>query len=382
MKVAVGHSDDPDSADAIEEILEHCRATLDGAKPTAAIVYSSLDQDYDVVLDAIHAAFGDIALIGCTTDGELSSEQGFMEDSLVVIFFSSERVRIAVGAGRMVNEDHRAAAAEAMKQARESLGADIAMCIALPTRAGDIGSAVTQALVHEAGEGIPVFGGIAADQWTFDTTYQFFGREVCTNIVPVMLFSAPLALGCGRAAGWMPIGNRHPAVGNGARIDTIGDRTGLGYYHKYLGTDSTPPSEAPLAIFEPGRDDYYLLNPVVYDPDAGWIELSQPIPEGCEVQLTQATRDTILEATRQSVNAAMEEYPGDKPDFGLFFSCAARRQILGTRSHTEEETIRELTPDALPYAGFYAYGEIGPGRHGASAFNTVTLISVLVGECD
>jgi hypothetical protein len=48
------------------------------------------------------------------------------------------------------------------------------------------------------------------------------------------------------------------------------------------------------------------------------------------------------------------------PDAALFFSCAARKNLLGTRTGEELEQIRGILGRAVPICGFYGYGEISP----------------------
>ena len=95
--VAIGHSEDIDSADAIEEVLEQCREELGDATAQAGILYASIDHEYGELLEAINRAHPEIELIGCTTDGELSSRMGFLEDSITLLLFHSDVIDIKAG---------------------------------------------------------------------------------------------------------------------------------------------------------------------------------------------------------------------------------------------------------------------------------------------
>ena len=48
-----------------------------------------------MILAAVLVTFSRLELIGCTTDGELSSEHGFSEDSAVLCLLAGDDVRIA-----------------------------------------------------------------------------------------------------------------------------------------------------------------------------------------------------------------------------------------------------------------------------------------------
>lgn len=74
-----------------------------------------------MILAIIQEAFPAIQLVGCTTDGELSSEMGFTEDSLILMVFASDTVEISAGAGREVDRRGEAAGREAAEAARAGL---------------------------------------------------------------------------------------------------------------------------------------------------------------------------------------------------------------------------------------------------------------------
>ena len=90
FKVAVGHSNDPDSDSAIEEVLEQCQTTLAGEIPAAGILFAAIDFEHSLLLNEINRAFPEIELIGCTTDAEISSVLEFEQDALTLMLFCSD----------------------------------------------------------------------------------------------------------------------------------------------------------------------------------------------------------------------------------------------------------------------------------------------------
>ena len=78
---------------------------------------------------------------------------------------------------------------------------------------------------------------------------------------------------------------------------------------------------------------------------------------------------------------ALTHYPGHTPSAALLFSCAARRQILGSRTAEEYKLIKLNMRDELPACGFYANGEISPlQQRGQTYFHNETFVTVLIGE--
>ncbi len=74
---AAGHSEDIDTLSAFAEVREQCEAALEGKPPQAGLLLDGIDFEHHELLDAINDAWPGIELIGCTTDGELSSCLGF-----------------------------------------------------------------------------------------------------------------------------------------------------------------------------------------------------------------------------------------------------------------------------------------------------------------
>src|SRR5688572_28332537 len=96
----VGHSEDLETSDADADGLVQCRERLKGTAPTAGLLFAAIDFDHQVMIDRINREFPGIQLIGCSTDGEISSELGFREDSVTLILFASDTVDITAGLGR------------------------------------------------------------------------------------------------------------------------------------------------------------------------------------------------------------------------------------------------------------------------------------------
>ena len=88
FKMAVGHSDDVDPADAIGIAIEQCRASLDGQTPQAAILFAAFDSFEPSIVDDVRRAFPGISIMGATSAAEVSSVNGYQEDSILLAVFA------------------------------------------------------------------------------------------------------------------------------------------------------------------------------------------------------------------------------------------------------------------------------------------------------
>ena len=379
----VGHSEDLDGEAAAAEVLTQCRRSLNGTVPTAGLLFAAIDFDHQVLLDEINRQLPGLELIGCTTDGEISSELGFREDSITLILFASDTVDITAGIGRGLSTDVAGACRSAIDAAKMKTAKTPTLCIATPEGLTAEGHSVTATLQETIGAAIPIFGALAGDQLRLKSTRQFFGREVLSDSIPVLLLSGDLRFSYGVATGWHQVGDVGCVTrATGAVVYEIDGAPAIDFYRKYLGPAANPTVELPLAILN-SRDDTEYLRATwgVVDETTGAVTFLASVPEGARVRLTLADRDEILTGCSASLAIAKSNFPaGAPPTAALFFSCAARRIVLGTRTDEELKLIRDTLGDTVAACGFYGYGEISPQMGDASGtkYHNESFVSLLL----
>ncbi|MBD2497758.1 FIST signal transduction protein [Nostoc sp. FACHB-280] len=383
LNVVVGHSNDPDSLAAITEVIEQCQANLNEKLPQAGIVFVAIDFDYALILQTIVQTFPGIELIGGTSDAEISSLLQFQQDSLALMLFCSDEIEIHAGLGKNLSQDPILATKQAVEQAKSKIKhpAISQFCLTFPESLTVDGVAIVEGLKLALGKDIPIFGGLTADQWQFQKTYQFFQTEILNDAVPVLIFSGQLLFSQGVASGWHPIGKKGKVTNVDKNIlYEINGKPALEFYHHYLG--GLPPSgEYPLAVFESESDNFYMRAPSIHNPENGSITFLGEVPADAFVQIAQASRNEILGAAKTSITNALNNYPGKQPDAALFFSCAARRLLLGTRAIEEYQLAQEFLTAAIPGCGFYTHGEISPLNNGGETrLHHETFVTLLIGR--
>lgn len=385
LKVVVGHSEDPEAQYAIEEVLEHCHEDLDGHQPQAGIVFAAIDFDHALILEQINQTYPGIELIGCTTDGEMSSVLGFQQDSMTLMLFCSETVKISAGVGYGAKADPTGAAAQAVQQATED---DISPKVCITTPASYIpdgsttsGGDVLKGLELALGKDVPIVGGTAGDQYRFKSTAQFFRTEVLTDSIPILVFSGDIHVSYGTACGWTPIGKKAVVTkSEGTTLYEIDGKPALDFYKRYLG-DRPPTAETPLAVYSGEDGLYYMRVPNTYDADSGQINFLGEIPSQSTIQLTDINREEVIAAAEQSFSTALSRYPSSgTPEAVLLFSCCCRRWLLGTHAKEEYELVKKALPQSVPICGFYTYGEFAPlAPQEPSQYHQETFVTLLLG---
>src|SRR6478672_1159703 len=105
FKVAIGHSEDPFTEDATSEVINTCREGLDGLNPTACMIFSAVDYEYEVILKKIREEFPGIQIVGCSSSGEFSSNIGYSEGSVLLVVFASDTISMATVVARNISKD-------------------------------------------------------------------------------------------------------------------------------------------------------------------------------------------------------------------------------------------------------------------------------------
>ena len=384
LRMAVGHSDDVDAADAIAIAIDQCRTQLDGLAPQAGFLVAAFDSFDPSLVATVRDAFPGCALMGSTSSAEMSSTSGFLEDSVSLALFASDDIEITAGLGLGIDRDVDAACREAVAEARSQSSRDPKVCVVFADAGIVEPQRTLDALTGALPDGVLVVGGGSAwhDLASGAPSWQFSGERVTSEGVAVLLFSGPVAYSIAVGTGWRSLGAIGVITRSAPRqIEEIDGRPAVEYLARYLDVSAPASYGNPLAVREVGTDESYLRGIAGSDPASGALNVFGSVPVGATVQLTTTTTEDILAGTRESLAAAAADFPGRTgPEAALMFSCVARRMLLGSRAGAEVELARSELGPAVPLAGLYCYGEIGPvsGSPSSRYFNT-TFVTLLLG---
>jgi len=378
ITAAIACSDDIDIGLALCEVIDDCRRQLGDRQPQAGIIFTScMDADFTSLLEVILREFPGLQLIGCTSDGEITPAGGFIEDSLSLLLLASDTVHFATAIATGLSDNPLQSLTTAYAEARRLLPEEPSCAFLFPDGMTIIGIDLGEAVTKAFGGAFPVFGGAAGDHYLFTGCYQFHNHSVYRDAAPMLFIAGPLQVASAFRTGPLPIGNHFPLGRHHANIvHEIAGKRALDFYQEHFGEYRSEFSEFPLAVYEGADNEFFLRDPYQVNEEDGSLTFIGTLPESCTVRLTLASRDEVLEATRRATQSVLGEFDGDQPELVLIFPCTWIRHILGSRT---DETFTPLRQQerAIPFFGFYCYGEIAPSRLGQpSRFHNDTYIIV------
>ena len=187
LKVATSHSIELDSQDAIKEVLEQCHEQLEDLKPSAGLLFTGIDHDFELILNKINEIYPDIELIGCTSDSELSSVHGYADDSITLMLLCSDELYLKAGVADGISEETAVIMKNAADSIKLKLNQDPKLCITTPSSLTASGDNIIEGLQLSLGENFPIFGGTAGEHLRFEHTYQFYKNKVYTDAILFIL---------------------------------------------------------------------------------------------------------------------------------------------------------------------------------------------------
>jgi hypothetical protein len=356
-----------------------------GAAPRAAWLFAAPGRGLRDMLAAVADTVGTPTIIGCTTDGEISSS-GFSSGSAVLGGIVTNRIDFHVAMVRGLDRDSEAAGKEIARALPESVRYVQLFSDGLTGN----GCAILRGMTSILGEDVPICGGAAADWDKFRNTLQFCGAEILSDAAVAIGFSGSFKVGTGVQSGWSPIGIARRVTRSLKNVVyELDGQPALEVYKRFFGKHAKNLPmvgiEYPLGLVDRANtltDPHYnmiLRASVSVDHREGSIKFAGEIPEGSLVRLTCGDPKCTIEAAERATHLALRDLGDCRLAIVFLFSCMARRIVLGSRTGEEVETVRRAAGVEVPVLGFYSYGEFCPLRRGEPSIlhNETATVSVL-----
>jgi hypothetical protein len=344
-------------------------------KPDFTLVFASVGYNQQSLIRSVREATGGAPLSGCSGEGVIAGREADESNfSVGVMAISSDEIRFVHGmvpgleddseaVGRGVGE---AVAPHAQDDATALLVFGDAITFNFDRFLAGFESSTT------TDHPLPLFGGLAGDNWQLKQTFQYCDDEVASGAVAWALVQGPTKFAWGINHGCVPVGvERKVTRAEGNVIYEIDDIPVLNVMKEYLVRAEIDDWQEAIVnlclMFEApshlqDHNEYLIRFTPTKDDETGSVTIPTEVEEGSKVWMTRRDHQLIQEGVDQMAVAISDKLEGATPKFVLHFDCAGRgKSMFRDQQRTELLTRLQngVAPDA-PWLGFYTYGEIGP----------------------
>jgi len=366
VRIACGLSTASDPRAGALEAAATVAAQLEGSPIDLAVVFASGAHlaAPEATIEGVHDALAPDILIGCGAGGIVGAGREIEGGTAVTVWAASFEDGVVSTFHAEVQEVEDGVAIRGVPDLSGAGGA-----ILLPDPYSFPTDAVLTEL-HARSPGVPVLGGVSSARTLRGEAALFLGEEVVSGGAIGVRFDGIELLPC-VSQGATPIGPELTiTAGEGRIIQELAGRPALSALRSVieeLGEDERRIlSEGMLLgiVVERDRPDYlhgdFLVRSVLGgDPETGTIAVGAPISAGQVVRVHARDAASADRDLHDALGLRRQALGSDLPAGALMFTCNGRgRGMFGVRDHDVAALTAEL--GAIPAAGFFAAGEIGP----------------------
>lgn len=345
------------------------RHRLEELDPSLIIVYASPlffeNDDWFLELRDISPN-----IVGCSTAGEINSDQVHVDSIVVVTIKFEYGSKIAIHTSTLENMQASFNTGLAMSEKinTQRLRGVYTLAPGLAIN----GSALINGLTNLLPPHVKVSGGLAGDNASFDKTFVISPEGVSENtVVAVCFYGENLTFGYGAYGGWRSFGpTRSVTKASENLLYKLDDVPALTIYKDYLGDYASDlPAIGllfPLEVVGQDQQGTGLIRTILgIDEENDSLILAGDVTESEYVRLMHASTDDLIDGAQLAISNALSAplsstLNDEHNSLVLVTSCVGRKLVMGDRVEEELECIQEQLPRNTNIAGFYSYGEICP----------------------
>ena len=322
------------------------RTLLDEVKP-----YASLQQSFPTA-----------QIILCSSSGQISNNS-IIEKEIVATAISFDKTSIKT---TQINSIANANIDDLGKKIKNDLISNDLKSILILSEGSHInGTELINELIKQTGATVPIFGGLAGDEYSFEKTIVGLNADATPGkIVAVGFYGNHIHFSYSSEGGWGDFGpEREVTLSDKNVLYKIGERYALDLYKEYLGkyAEELPGSSLyfPLSMKE-NKDSSSVVRTILsIDEEKKSMTFAGNIPQGSHVRLMKGNTDKLIDASYQAA-LKIAKTPTENCQLAWLVSCVGRRIVLGDRVEEELEVVKDVFGKKTILCGFYSYGEISP----------------------
>ena len=362
-----------DLNEAVKELFEQADA-LPLKANSLGILYPEDEVELDELYDLLSEKW-DFPIIGCTSLATFTGDQGLCQGGISLVIFTADDCQFSAGiTEELTYDNYKDEISRVYNELKAQHDSEIKLVISyggMAVAEGDIAGDDLVFALNEVCDGVPVYGGTAADDFSFTGFQQICNRETRSRGQVLALIS----------------GNINPRF---AVINSIANRTSFSYevtksdknkVYKLGGSsfvdtlkrenmenDKTEVlTDYILSPFlvqlegEEGDTVEVARNLSLLDHEGGAGGFLGAVPEGSILKIGLINREDVQNSVEQAFEVILKEIAEDKSVHTLLCnSCAARFLAMASNTSAEAQTYEGRIPEGVSLLGLYSYGEYCP----------------------
>jgi hypothetical protein len=361
--------------------------------PDFVFVFATVGYNQQVLIGAIREATSGAPLSGCSGEGiitqDVVSETNF---GVAVMAIKSDELRFnnafATEIGRRSDIAGEKLAAEINPFLTPNTIACLIFADGLFFNFDTFRATFEKSLRNESR--VPILGGLSADNWSTQKTYQYHNEQVLSEGISCVVMSGKGDIAYGVNHGCVPVGTKRTITrSEGNIIYEIDGIPALEAMKDYFEDDwQSQWNKTSLNLClgfktpENIRQNYeeYIIRYMMAKNDRdGSVTIQSDVRDGTELWMVRRDTELITSGLRELSRHLKERVGTGKPKFVLQFECAGRGRVI-LREKVKIELISSLQKEMggdIPWIGFYGYGEIGPVANYNCFHNFTSVVTVV-----
>jgi hypothetical protein len=361
--------------------------------PDFVFLFASVGYDQQIVLDTVRQETNHAPLVGCSGAGVIAIDEADESNfSVGVMVFQSDELRFCHGVATGLKQDAALVGGAVGKAIQAQRQPDtLAMFLLADGITFNFDRFIAELNTYlDPAQFLPIFGGAAGGNLVLHHTYQYCDSQVVSNGVVWALLSGKGKLAWALNHGCIPIGcERKVTRCDGNTLYEIDNQPVLEVLKEYLLPEEINDNwqkvvnNLCLGFKAPGHlqsyDEYLIRFMITKDEGTGAITLPCEVTAGTSIWMTRRDYEKIAHGISTIAQEIKDQIGDQAPKFVLQFDCTGRGKSA-FREQQKMQLLHQLQQSvgaAIPWLGFYTYGEIGPVS-GHNCFHNYTAVLMAV----
>ena len=372
----VGYSVQRNPAEAGKEAARKALEQAGIVKPDFVFAFATVGYNQEVLIRSIREATAGAPLSGCSGEGIITQETVAETNfAVTVMVISSDELRFNNARVGEIDRNAATAGERLGAEVQPFLAADSINCFLFADGLVfdfDPFLAAFEKSMQRATP-LPVFGGLAADNWASRKTYQYHDDEVFSEGISCVVMSGRGNIAWGINHGCVPVGSKRTITRSAGNIiyeiDGIPALEAMKEYFEEEWQTEWNKTSLNLCLgfktpehIRKGYEEYVIRYMVSKNDLEGSVTIQSDVRDGDELWIVRRDKE-LISGGMQTISSQIKEKTGDeKPKFILQFECVGRGKVVFREQEKIELTssLQDEIGADIPWIGFYSYGEIGP----------------------